>query len=517
MANLASTYRSQDRWEEAELLEVHVLEASRTMLGENHPDTLRNMANLASTYWNQDRWEEAKLLEVQVLETSKTKLGENHPDTLRIKTNLASTYRNQSRWKEAEKLQLQVLEQSKRIFGPEHPHVLTIMANLASTYQEQGRFPEARRLKVQVLRARKRVLGPNHPDTIATIERLNLPSIIQDPSEEDISETESIATIASRTTSLSSRTTIAYSLGMSGVVETFTVFLLKNESFRMICQTALQQRRISKAQIHKDLAGLLRDFAIKLSQEKSPAQYSNVAEFVRGASSHIASRILQSHNKVNTSILEDFNIHELTETNSEAIVAEYLLAQNPSEETNPSARPIDFPESDHIHSFQERFTDPINYAERASDSDSDSDSESHSSIEDLDLNGHAIVNELQQIGDLLFNSDAFQLMEVKFFGLVNPSFGCILMEWISEQRRAQQYSTNQIRSLEIVAGELQHIVPDQISISSSDTKSIVNNFKGRFEDLTGKVWDWWPLRPYMRGLAEGEVRLQWRCVSFVSS
>ena len=33
------------------------------------------MANLASTFWNQGRWEEAEKLFVQVMETSKTKLG----------------------------------------------------------------------------------------------------------------------------------------------------------------------------------------------------------------------------------------------------------------------------------------------------------------------------------------------------------------------------------------------------------------------------------------------------------
>ncbi|KAJ5460953.1 uncharacterized protein N7458_002505 [Penicillium daleae] len=33
-------------------------------LGVDHPDTLTSMANLASTYWNQGRWEEAEQLEV---------------------------------------------------------------------------------------------------------------------------------------------------------------------------------------------------------------------------------------------------------------------------------------------------------------------------------------------------------------------------------------------------------------------------------------------------------------------
>ncbi len=69
------------RWEEAEKLDVQVMETRKTKLGADHPDTLTSMANLASTFWNQGRWEEAEKLFVQVMETRKTKLGADHPDT----------------------------------------------------------------------------------------------------------------------------------------------------------------------------------------------------------------------------------------------------------------------------------------------------------------------------------------------------------------------------------------------------------------------------------------------------
>jgi tetratricopeptide repeat protein len=47
----------------------------QTKLGADHPSTLTSMANLASTYRHQGRWEEAEKLEIQVMETRKTKLG----------------------------------------------------------------------------------------------------------------------------------------------------------------------------------------------------------------------------------------------------------------------------------------------------------------------------------------------------------------------------------------------------------------------------------------------------------
>jgi hypothetical protein len=47
MGNLASTYRNQGRWKEAEELEVQVMETRKRVLGQEHPDTLTSMGNLA--------------------------------------------------------------------------------------------------------------------------------------------------------------------------------------------------------------------------------------------------------------------------------------------------------------------------------------------------------------------------------------------------------------------------------------------------------------------------------------
>ena len=48
MANLASTYRNQGRWKEAEELDVQVMETSLKVLGQEHPDTLTSMAREVS-------------------------------------------------------------------------------------------------------------------------------------------------------------------------------------------------------------------------------------------------------------------------------------------------------------------------------------------------------------------------------------------------------------------------------------------------------------------------------------
>jgi hypothetical protein len=74
------------------------METRKAQLGADHPNTLRSMANLASTYRNQGRWDEAEKLEVQVTETRKAKLKVDHPDTLTGMANLASTLWNRGRW-----------------------------------------------------------------------------------------------------------------------------------------------------------------------------------------------------------------------------------------------------------------------------------------------------------------------------------------------------------------------------------------------------------------------------------
>ena len=80
-----------------------------------HPDTLTSMANLAVTYRNQGRWNEAEQLDIQVMDMRKKVLGAEHPDTLTSMANLAVTYRDQGRRNEAEQLDIQVMDKRKKL------------------------------------------------------------------------------------------------------------------------------------------------------------------------------------------------------------------------------------------------------------------------------------------------------------------------------------------------------------------------------------------------------------------
>ncbi|KAF5512206.1 Kinesin light chain 3 [Colletotrichum aenigma] len=69
-------------YSKAEVLVQNAVRIRTERLGEENPSTLTSTANLASTYRKQGRWKEAEELEVRVMETRKRVLGEEHSDTL---------------------------------------------------------------------------------------------------------------------------------------------------------------------------------------------------------------------------------------------------------------------------------------------------------------------------------------------------------------------------------------------------------------------------------------------------
>ncbi|KAE8137770.1 hypothetical protein BDV38DRAFT_282704 [Aspergillus pseudotamarii] len=171
---ISSIYRSQGRWNEAEELGVQVIDRSKAVLGEEHPDTLTSMLTLAKVYRDQGRWNKAEELGVQVIDRSKAVLGEKHPDTLTSMLTLAKVYRDQGRWNKAEEIEVQVVEARTAALGAEHPSTLTSMSNLALIYQSQGRWNEAEKIEIQAMEAGMAALGAEYPDTVARMSNLAL-------------------------------------------------------------------------------------------------------------------------------------------------------------------------------------------------------------------------------------------------------------------------------------------------------------------------------------------------------
>ena len=150
----------------------------QTELGPDHPDTLTTRHNLANSYRSAGRIEEAIALEQAVLADRERILGPDHPNTLTTRHNLASSYWSAGRVEEAIALQQAVLADSERILGPDHPNTLTTRHNLASSYRSAGRVEEAIALQQAVLADSERILGPEHQRTRAS--RRVLDSMLED-------------------------------------------------------------------------------------------------------------------------------------------------------------------------------------------------------------------------------------------------------------------------------------------------------------------------------------------------
>ncbi|KAJ5610368.1 hypothetical protein N7510_007087 [Penicillium lagena] len=78
-----------------------------------------------TAYRDQGRWEEAERLEVQVMETRKTKLSVDHLDTLTSMANLAFTWKSSGHNTQAFDLLRDCLSKQKQILGLNHHHALS--------------------------------------------------------------------------------------------------------------------------------------------------------------------------------------------------------------------------------------------------------------------------------------------------------------------------------------------------------------------------------------------------------
>ncbi|KAH8889893.1 hypothetical protein GQ53DRAFT_651431, partial [Thozetella sp. PMI_491] len=78
----------------------------------------------------QGRWDEAERLEVEVMETRKTKLGAEHPDTLTSMNNLALTWKSLGRTADALALMEGCVQACQRVLGFQHPNTKISMATL---------------------------------------------------------------------------------------------------------------------------------------------------------------------------------------------------------------------------------------------------------------------------------------------------------------------------------------------------------------------------------------------------
>ena len=168
LSTLATSYRSQGHYREAEEMFGRVLRGRETVLGLEHPDTLAVVESLASLHDHRGSLDEAELLYKRVLAGREEALGVEDLDTLATVNDLAVVHEYKGNLREAEKLYRRALQSRERQLGSEDPDVLATVDDLAGLYDHEGRIAEAEALRLRALAGREKALGADHPETLAT-------------------------------------------------------------------------------------------------------------------------------------------------------------------------------------------------------------------------------------------------------------------------------------------------------------------------------------------------------------
>ena len=138
------------------------------MIGIEHEDTITTTASLAINYQKQERFEEAEHLEIDVVRIRSERLGRCHPFVLASKTNLMWILHDRGSWQQAEVVQIENIAAGKIEKGENDQNVLKCMSALASMYKVQRRLTESLTLYEQVLKIRIYLLGKSHRDVSRT-------------------------------------------------------------------------------------------------------------------------------------------------------------------------------------------------------------------------------------------------------------------------------------------------------------------------------------------------------------
>jgi tetratricopeptide (TPR) repeat protein/RIO-like serine/threonine protein kinase len=178
MNELARVYLLQGDYSRGQALLAKALQIQQRVLGQEHPDTLNTMRDLGAAFQDQGIYPKAELLYAGALKLQRRVLGEEHPDVLNTMNNLAQIYRVERRYSEAEALLDRTLKIQRHVLGAEHPDTLTVINNLSSLYSYDGKYAQAEALATEVVKVRSRVQGTDHP--LALGEMYNLAVVYRD-------------------------------------------------------------------------------------------------------------------------------------------------------------------------------------------------------------------------------------------------------------------------------------------------------------------------------------------------
>jgi hypothetical protein len=219
---LANALWAQGRYREAESEHREVLRLKENAAGSEDPETLNSRNGLARVLESEGKYGEAEAECRGLIKIEEQSLGPKHPETLKIRSVLANVLDEQGKYAQAETEIRSVIKLRQEVFGPEHPQTLNSRNDLAIVFDEQGKHGQAEVEFRAVAELRGKVLGPEHPDTLGARNNLVVALTAQDKFEDAEKEARNLLNMEERTLAadspfiLSTRNNLVEVLGNEG-------------------------------------------------------------------------------------------------------------------------------------------------------------------------------------------------------------------------------------------------------------------------------------------------------------
>ncbi len=172
MDDTSNCLRYLGNWEKAESLfnESKLIKLS-SRLGDNHPETLKQMKTLAIAYHESGEYIKASDLEQIILENNKIRFGKINSITIESMLSLAETMRLLGDFKKARSLLKEIIEiQNTNLL--DNDLNLRIEAELANILIQQGEYAQAQSIYERILVFRRNKFGDDHRITLTTMNNL---------------------------------------------------------------------------------------------------------------------------------------------------------------------------------------------------------------------------------------------------------------------------------------------------------------------------------------------------------
>ena len=135
---MTQVYSEFGRWNSARAAQETIVQQRTSLLGLDHPETLKAIACLADTYWNSGMTQRAADLRRQELDIKTSLQGSKDPQTLKAMDDLANAYWLCGRFSDAVSLGSQAIAGLKEILSPADPSLIECAVHLARAYKHQG-------------------------------------------------------------------------------------------------------------------------------------------------------------------------------------------------------------------------------------------------------------------------------------------------------------------------------------------------------------------------------------------